>query len=210
MKANMKKLVINLLFSLIVIYGTYLILSFLYSRTVLESFRTNDNFIKVNWLEFINIKNEKNEKLIKYINLVDVDKKLEDSLSFYIQNRIYNEKLIYKSTNLKFFIKNEYDINSNTLKLFNSNSVKNEKIKQLEGELNLMNKKMNLIIKNYNEMVLKFNNYRSTFPNYLVANKVNVKNIKFFEIKYGIVNKNPSVKSNIEKWVETGDSKYLE
>lgn len=206
----MKKLVINLLFSLIVIYGTYLILSFLYSRTVLESFRTNDNFIKVNWLEFINIKNEKNEKLIKYINLVDVDKKLEDSLSFYIQNRIYNEKLIYKSTNLKFFIKNEYDINSNTLKLFNSNSVKNEKIKQLEGELNLMNKKMNLIIKNYNEMVLKFNNYRSTFPNYLVANKVNVKNIKFFEIKYGIVNKNPSVKSNIEKWVETGDSKYLE
>lgn len=205
----MKKSVKFLFYIFIVVFGFYIIWNFVYCNIVSHSLIEKNNNIENNWIEFIKIKKVKNEKTLNFINMVDVNKKIKDSLLFYIQNEFKEEKLIYKSPDLSLFIINEYYTNLYTMKLMNGQVLNDMKIKKFKSEMDLIIKKANALIEDYNNNVLIFNTYRSTFPNYFVANKLNLNNIYFFKIKYGVKNKNPKIKSNIEKWIESGDSTYL-
>lgn len=205
----MKKSVKFLFYIFIVAFGFYIIWNFVYCNIVRHSLIEKNNNIENNWSEFIKIKKLKNEKTLNFIKTADVNKEIKDSLLFYIKNKFKGEKLIYKSPDLSLFIINEYNINLYTMKLMNGQVLNDFKIKKLKSEMNLIIKKANNLIKDYNNNVLIFNTYRSTFPNYFIANKLNLNNIDFFKIKYGVINKNPKIKTDIEKWIETGDSTYL-
>lgn len=194
---------------LLIGFLSYIFFGFIYCKIVFENLIEKEEIVKKCWIEYIKIKDIKKSKSLEYAKILMFDKNVKDSLLYYNQNEFNNENQIYKLPKLKEFIINEYYSNLYTMKLTDETVVNNSQAKKLKDEIISTSKKANDFIEDYNTSVLEFNKYRSTFPNFFIANKYSIKNIDFFTIKYGQENKNPKIKSNIQKWIETGDSIYL-
>lgn len=204
----MKKFGKYLFLTLIILALSIYLLGYIYKISVLKNLNERNKIVENVWKDYIKNKNKKNEVFLSIINSFEVENKLKDSILFYVTQKYKDEKLIYKSEELKSFIVNEYYINKYLLILSKNIDFKNDEIK--ESELISLTKKCNFNIETYNSTANDFNYYRSVFPNFFIANKRGFKNLEFIDLMYGKENKNPNEKSNIDKWIETGDEKYLE
>lgn len=206
----MKNLFKPLLIAIILSVGIVLFGYSMYKSSVLDNLTEKDNLMKKRWGQFISNKNQRNQLIINHCKVLEVQKELKDSLLLSLQLKFKDEDTIYKTTNFKSFIINEYDINRFIMKSADLTLSKNEELTKLKADINLLNNRSNMLISDYNSRVMDYNKYRSTFPNFFIARNHKLKNIKFFELKYGEENKDPKEKSDIEKWIETGDPVYLE
>jgi hypothetical protein len=99
-------LIIIILFVGIVLFG-YL----MYSSSVLDNLTEKDNVIKKRWGQFFSNKNQSNQLIVNYCKVLEVEKELKDSLLLTLQLKFKGEDTIYKTTNFRSFIINEYDVN---------------------------------------------------------------------------------------------------
>ncbi len=175
-------------------------------KRVLESKLKDTN---VYWVEFIELKNKKNLYISDNLLALDNMRHNKDSIGFFLANKVDNEFYANESkTTIKSLSYNEFYINNYLLDLKNNINEHSQQYNFLSKTDSIDDRLNNIIVK-YNNSVLLFNKKRSVFPNSLIANKLDLKNLKFYSINYGKTNINPKIKTNMEKWVETGNSKYL-
>lgn len=177
----------------------------IYKNNVINNLHYKNKIIENSWVEYIRYKNKKNIKFLNVINSLQVDINLKDSLNIFLKNKFSNEKIIYKSENLKNYIINENKINNYSLILTNNINLINNK----ESELISLINQCNFSIEKFNNNVKDYNYYRSVFPNFFIAKKQNLFNLEFIELNYDIDYKIQDKESNIDKWIETGNDKYL-
>ena len=113
-----------------------------------------------------------------------------DSLALVINN----QKNINECT--LDFLENEYYLNKLVLKI-KADTLSNNNIEVLESH----HQKLNHLILNYDEAVRDYNNFIRSFPLNLYTFK-RYKTREFFEVKYGVENKNPKTKyDEVPDWM---------
>ncbi|MBF0694889.1 MAG: LemA family protein [Flavobacterium sp.] len=158
------------------------VLFFVYRNSVISSLENLSADAKSNWEAYIGTIDIRNQQLLR-ANIK------EDSLRQYLNKSIEISKVEF-SRDFEFL---EYKINREAM---------NQNIK-LEIE-----DKLNSSVDLYNQSVRSYNVHRSTFPNSLIARKLNFpKNFKYFDIvRYGVENENPTIKrAKIDHWIKYGD-----
>ena len=205
---KMKKFIKYSLIIIISIIGIFYLLFSIYKISVTNNLKQMDSEIRIIWKKHIKNINEKNIKYLSVIANNPIEKNAKDSLLYYVLRKFKNEAKIYKTKDFESYQINEFHINKYSQILSNNMVLKNDLNK--ESELLSLTNKCKFNIKEFNESVKDYNLYRSIFPNSFLARKLDLENLEFYEINYGEVNENPKEKSDIELWIETGDSKYLD
>jgi hypothetical protein len=198
----MKKFIAYLISTILISVALWTI----YKLNVLNNLENKDKKIQNQWIELVVATNLK-DKLFADIIKESSNKIIKDSLNFYINNKEKININLYKSDNFKNWLINEYYIDKYSM-LLTSNMKIIGNIKY-EDELVSNCNKCNFLIEKYNITTQDYNIYRGSFPHFFIAKKSKFFSINFIKLKYGGVNKDPTKKTNIDKWIETGNDKYL-
>jgi len=138
-----------------------------YRNNVISNLENSSKNVEENWGKYIENINLRNKKLI-----------LETIKNDTLQHYLKLSKDIEKKEFSREFEYIEYKINENLM------------FENIETDFN---EKLNSNVDVYNQSVREYNVYRVTFPNSLIARKMDYpKSFKYFDIiRYGIENENP-------------------
>lgn len=145
------------------------------------------------WIEVVKFQNENVQLLKVLMNNTEEQTLYLDSLKtklFEIRTQIKsyeecNSNLVYDQYLLNKYmlpLLNNYSRNDSLVDIENI-----EDIKRIKVVITCLNKN----IEEYNQNVMDYNSYRSTFPIFLIARQKGFEYKNFFEIRYGIENKDP-------------------
>ncbi|BDU23415.1 hypothetical protein [Flavobacterium sp. GSB-24] len=179
-----------------------------YKNAVVENLTDKNKFATEKWSELYNYSNER-QKLLETL-LYSTNKDLNDTLEDALHTNKEKHKLYKENCSIQF-VKLQYDINKEYLKILRrysvdsiSNQTSDYKILQELQELDI---KYNNVIAKYNEATLNYNKYISIFPNFYFAKSHGFFKKKYFTIKYGVKNNDPIVKSKeLPAWAKDQDT----
>lgn len=170
-----------------------------YKNIIIDSIKEQEFIVNKSFTNFINCKKN---KLKDYHKLFPVESKDFNSIRIYEQS-LKSEFADYKNLNVKNIFYNDYQLNILFQTHFKTaNDDQEFFIDNFNSDCNITIEKLNNDIATYNMKII-------SFPSNFFAKKNGFKKLVFFPIKYGQKNLDPLEKTNREKWIETGDKKYL-
>lgn len=192
---------------LLKITGIFLVLFvgiyFIFRSITIDNLEDKLSLLNKSWTEVIKLQNENVTLLKVLINSRKEQNQNLDSLK---------TKLSELSTQIKSYeecnsnvVYDQYLLNKYMLPLLNNYSRNDslvdignlEDIKRIKVVITCLNKN----IEEYNQNVSDYNSYRSTFPIFLIARSQGFEYKSFFEILYGVENKDPKeVKKERREW----------
>ncbi|MEC4049001.1 LemA family protein [Flavobacterium sp. SUN046] len=152
------------------------------------------NYLNKNWIELLTVQ-DKNDKFLSILaNKCPQDIMYVDSLNLTLLESTKTKKEIKEcNPNLVYdkYLTNKYMLP--LMKYYSDNQIgdieKQKALKSLENNIDDINK----IIEKYNSSVSDYNKYYSMFPNFILAKSYGFKRKDYFEIRYGIENKDPKI-----------------
>lgn len=199
----MKKILFTLSKVFLVIILLSLSLYFVYKRSVKNNLEDKLKILNNNWVELIEIQNEKNDFLIKMINESPKEIEYLDSLKEYLIKQTKNKKVVRECD--QDFVYEQYLSNKYMLPFIKFYSEK-DMLVNIENKNKLNNlhsnlKTLNEVITKYNTSVRDYNFYITVFPNFLIARSYDYSKKDYFEIKFGIENIDPKIaKKQRREW----------
>ncbi|MEO4004069.1 LemA family protein [Flavobacterium sp. CAU 1735] len=179
-------LIITLLFM-----GLY----FVYKNSTKNNLDHKLKTLNNNWTELLHIQDKKNSLLRILVNGGSQNIQYTDSLSIYLREYNANRKdigecnpdLVYKQ-----YLSNKYMLP--LIKFYSENDqlVNIDKKNILKNTLDNI-EKTNTVVEKYNSSVRDYNLYYSTFPNFLIAKSCGFKRKDYFEMRFGVENKDPKI-----------------
>lgn len=188
--------------ALLLSFGLLLMILFLVykSFTVADLKKRSDETNKI-WKSFVTKENSKNNKIFKLLESYNF--KNSDSLKIYLRKNlniseelICNEDFVYVEFLLNKHFLMTFDQHKKNIDFLLDNKVVFETILDDIEE-------QNLIISKYDSKVRDYNAFISIFPNFIIAKQSGFKRKKYFQIKFGVENKNPKlVRHETIEWIK--------
>jgi len=169
----------------------------IYRASVINNLENKKRIVDSSWLNiFINC--SKRIVLLENLNSIVKSKNINVGDLNILMSKYRKYQNIYKSQCTLDFVKLEYDLNNAYLKI--KDALKNDTIcKSTRNnplyDLEINDEKANFAIEKYNNQVLNYNKYISIFPNFIFAKNHGYVKRKYFNIKYGLKNDDPVIKS---------------
>jgi hypothetical protein len=197
----MKKLFVGCI-TVILIFGLLLfILFYTYKTFVIKDLKNRSNEIDKVWVSFLSKENLKNKKIFNLLELYEFEN--SDSLRLLINKNLNindalecNEEFVYQ----------EYLMNKYFLITFNPYLKRKELLQDNKEKFESILKdieEQNIIVENYDNNVRGYNSYIGTFPNFIIAKSNGFKKKKYFQIKFGVENKDPKqVRQETIEWIK--------
>lgn len=204
MKKTFKYLFIIIVSIIIIIYLSV----HFYKNVVVENLTDKNKIATQKWSELYNYSNNR-QKLLETL-LESTNKDLNDTLKDVLRKNKEKYKLYKENCSIQF-VKLQYDINKEYLKILRRHSVDSISSQTIDykilQELQELDIKSNNVIAQYNEATLDYNKYISIFPNFYFAKSGGFHKKKYFTIKYGVKNDDPIVKSKeLPAWAKDQDT----
>ncbi|KRD05419.1 hypothetical protein ASE21_20905 [Flavobacterium sp. Root901] len=179
-----------------------------YKNVVVENLTNKNKIATEKWSELYNYSNDRQKLLENFLDSTNKD--ANDTLENVLHKNKEKYKLYTESCSIQF-VKLQYDINKEYLKILSNHSVdstSNQTIAyKILQELKELDIKSNNVIAEYNEATLDYNKYISIFPNFYFAKSGGFHKKKYFTIKYGVKNDDPIVKSKeLPAWAKDQDT----
>ena len=173
--------------NVIIIVASFSIIAFLLlyflKKGKEESLKGKEQSVKVAWNVF------SSDLIIRDSLMKSFAPTKFDSLKYFEQQSIFERAKNGSNLDLEYF---EYKINNYLLANFPNKKVLIELYDKLNNDL-----------ANYNAQTKEYNLYISTFPNFIVAKRLNFHKSKYFSIKYGGTNEDPILKSKeLPEWAK--------
>lgn len=195
----MKKVFVGCSLAILSFGLLFIILFYIYKSFTIDNLRKKSDETDKIWTSFIAKENLKNKRISELLKLFDFNN--SDSLKIYLSKNINDTIKCNES-----FVYDEYLLNKYFLMTFNSYT--NDKVilhKNKDMFEKILNdiEEQNLIIANYDSNVRDYNTFISIFPNFIIAKHNGFKRKKYFQIKFGLENKNPKqVRLETIEWIK--------
>ncbi|WP_347066853.1 LemA family protein [Flavobacterium sp. WV_118_3] len=197
-----KALIISITVFLIItllIVGLY----FVYKNSTKNNLDNKLKTVNNNWTELLKTQDKNNNLLRILITGSPQNIQYSDSLNIYLIEYNANRKDIGERN--PDFVYKQYLANKYMLPLIKFYS-ENHQLANVEKKNILKNtldniEKTNKIIKKYNSSVRDYNLYYSSFPNFVIAKSYGFKRKDYFEMQFGVDNKDPKIaKKERREW----------
>lgn len=179
-----------------------------YKNVVVENLTNKNKMATEKWSELYNYSNDRQKLLENFLDSTNID--ANDTLENVLHKNKEKYKLYTENCSIQF-VKLQYDINKEYLKILRRHSVDSISNQSTDykilQELQELDIKSNNVISQYNEATLDYNKYISIFPNFYFAKSGGFHKKKYFTIKYGVKNDDPIVKSKeLPAWAKNQDT----
>ncbi len=197
----MKKVFIGCGLTFLSVVVLLMILFFVYRSFTISDLKKKTDEINEIWISLIATENLKNKKTLNFLETSEI--KNSDSLKIYLKDYFKSNDVLECNPD---FVYKEYLLNKYFLKIFapylkDINLMTDNKV-LFEEILNDIDKQ-NLIIDSYNSNVRDYNTFIGTFPNFIIAKSNGFKMKKYFDVKFGIDNKDPKqTKLETIEWIK--------
>ena len=199
----MKKITLTILKIFGVILLLFVGLWFVYRTITINNLEDKLLKLEQSWIEVVKLQDE-NLDLVK--NLLDNVKEevlYSDSLRMKLVD-LDTERDVFKECD-SILVYDHYLLNKYMLPLLNDFS-ENESLNEVRnqdylGRVEMTMNKLNNSIEEYNHNVTDYNSYKAVFPNFIIAKSQGFEYKNYFEIQYGILNKDPEkIRKERREW----------
>lgn len=210
-KRKMKKILISFIIIFLIIGLFFTGLYFVYKSIVKNNLENRLEAVNNNWIELLQLQDEKNNLLKELINDSLFEIQYVDSLNMSLIEYTKNRREV-KECNPKF-VYEQYLSNKYMLPLIKfyleGNQLIDSKAENIVESIQANIEETNKVIDKYNLNVRSYNTFYSTFPNFIMVKSFGFKKKDYFEIQFGVENTDPKrVKGERIKELKEIEKKY--